>query len=79
MRAPRACASPQGCQIGLGALLMTVVGGGSPSFSAANPGLGKWLNGAIGLPVVRARSPARMRAASRHSTLLRTLALRSVR
>jgi hypothetical protein len=41
----------QGCQIGLGALLMTVVGGGSPGVGAANPGLGKWLNGAIGLPV----------------------------
>jgi len=40
-----------GCQIALGALLMTVVGGGSPGVGAANPGLGKWLNGAIGLPV----------------------------
>ncbi len=35
---------------------MTVVGGGSPAFAAANPGLGKWLNGAIGLPVVRHRA-----------------------
>lgn len=30
---------------------MTVVGGGSPGVAAANPGLGKWLSGAIGLPV----------------------------
>ena len=45
----------QGAQISLGALLMTVVGGGSPGIAASNPGLGKWLNGAIGLPVVRAR------------------------
>jgi hypothetical protein len=43
----------QGAQISLGALLMTVVGGGSPGIAAANPGLGKWLTGAIGLPVVR--------------------------
>ena len=48
-----ALATTQGAQISLGALLMTVVGGGSPGISAANPGLGKWLNGAIGLPVVR--------------------------
>jgi len=40
---------------------MTVVGGGSPAFTAANPGLGKWLHGAIGLPTVRG-------AASRAST-----------
>ena len=30
---------------------MTVVGGGSPGVAAANPGLSKWLIGAIGLPV----------------------------
>ena len=46
-------ATTQGAQISLGALLMTVVGGGSPGVAAANPGLSKWLNGAIGLPVVR--------------------------
>lgn len=30
---------------------MTVVGGGSPGVAASNPGLSKWLHGAIGLPV----------------------------
>jgi hypothetical protein len=43
----------------MGALLMTVVGGGSPAVGLANPGLGKWLNGAIGLPVVRSCSSLR--------------------
>jgi hypothetical protein len=55
---PSVAAVAQGCQIGMGALLMTVVGGGSPAVGLANPGLGKWLNGAIGLPVVRCASPA---------------------
>ncbi len=44
----------QGCQIGLGALLMLVVGGGSPALAAATPGVAKLLGGAIGLPMVRA-------------------------
>ena len=53
-RPARTCPlATQGAQISLGALLMTVVGGGSPGVAAANPGLSKWLNGAIGLPVVR--------------------------
>lgn len=39
-----------GIQIGFGALLLTVVAGGSPALAAANPGLHKFLAGAVGLP-----------------------------
>ena len=39
-----------GCLIGIGALLMTVVGGGSPALASANPGLSAFLKGAVGLP-----------------------------
>ena len=39
-----------GALIGFGALLMTCVGGASPALASANPGLGAFLRGAIGLP-----------------------------
>ena len=39
-----------GALIGLGALLMTCVGGASPGLASANPGLSAFLKGAIGLP-----------------------------
>lgn len=39
-----------GCLIGLGACLMTMVGGASPGLAAANPGLSNFLKGAVGLP-----------------------------
>jgi formate/nitrite transporter len=39
-----------GCLIGIGALLMTVVGGGSPALASSNPGLSAFLKGAVGLP-----------------------------
>ena len=39
-----------GCLIGLGACLMSMVGGASPGLAAANPGLSNFLKGAVGLP-----------------------------
>uniref|UniRef100_A0A7S0SUZ3 Formate/nitrite transporter n=1 Tax=Mantoniella antarctica TaxID=81844 RepID=A0A7S0SUZ3_9CHLO len=39
-----------GLLIGVGALLMTCVGGASPGLATANPGLSAYLKGAIGLP-----------------------------
>jgi formate transporter len=39
-----------GALIGLGAMLMTAVGGSSPALASANPGLSAFLKGAIGLP-----------------------------
>jgi len=39
-----------GALIGLGALLMTCVGGASPALASANPGLSAFLKGAVGLP-----------------------------
>ena len=39
-----------GALIGLGALLMTCVGGASPALAANNPGLSAFVKGAIGLP-----------------------------
>lgn len=39
-----------GALIGIGALLMSCVGGASPALAAANPGLCNFLKGAVGLP-----------------------------
>jgi hypothetical protein len=39
-----------GALIGIGALLMSHVGGGSPQLAASNPGLCNFLKGAVGLP-----------------------------
>jgi len=39
-----------GAYIAIGGMLLTVVGGGSPALAAANPGLQKFLLGAVGLP-----------------------------
>ena len=39
-----------GALIGLGALLMTCVGGSSPGLASSNPGLSAFVKGAIGLP-----------------------------
>jgi formate/nitrite transporter len=39
-----------GALIGIGALLMSCIGGASPALAAANPGLCNFLKGAVGLP-----------------------------
>lgn len=43
----------QGIQVSLGCLLMTTVAGGCAGIAAANPGMYKFVLGAVGLPTVR--------------------------